>query len=262
MRIGILAKRETGLTEKLSSFYSEKGHEVTIYTANNLQVNFSLIKNDFYILKSKQLLFLYAGYFLHTNKIPVIPDPIISYKHKHRVESYYSIKKCGLNTPKIYMGTPQSVKVKIPTSEYPLIVKDLMGSGSKGIKIIDSPDNLKFDTNKIIYLEKYIEGTHYLAYFMNDEICVGEKQPLANEHAEVRIIKPEKDIKKALMAWRAKYNLLFGHLDMIREKKTKKLIVVDAGTFPEFTNWKSDNNLVPTISKLILERYLERRNNL
>lgn len=261
MKIGILSKRETGFIEKIRSYYAEKGNKVTIYTSNNLEVNPSLFENDFYIFKSKQLLFLYAGYFLHINHIPVIPDPIISYKHKHRVESYYSIKNCGLNTPKIYMGTPQTIKIKTSASDYPLIVKDLMGSGSKGIKIIESANDLDSYTNKILYLEKYIEGTHYLAYFVNEEICVGEKQPLADEHSEVRIINPEKDIKKALMTWRVKYNLLFGHLDMIREKKTNKLIVVDPGTFPEFTNWKADNNLVSKICNLILERYQERRNN-
>ena len=191
----------------------------------------------------------------------MIPDPIISYKHKQRVESYYSIKNCGLNTPKIYMGTPESIRVKAKTSDYPLIVKELMGSGSKGIKIIESSYDLDVDINKILYLEKYIEGTHYLAYFVNDQICVGKKQPLADEHAKVKLINPEKDIKKVLMTWRAKYNLLFGHLDMIREKRTNKLIVVDPGTFPEFTNWKADNNLVPKICRLILERYQEQRNN-
>jgi hypothetical protein len=261
MKIGILSKRETGLVEKIRSFYAESGNKVTIYTSNNLEVNSSLFENDFYILKSKQLLFLYAGYFLHINHIPVIPDPIISYKHKHRVESYYAIKNCGLNTPKIYMGTPQTIKIKTSASDYPLIVKDLMGSGSKGVKIIESPNDLDSNVNKILYLEKYIEGTHYLAYFVKNEICVGEKQPLVNEHAKVRLIEPEKDIEKALMIWQTKYNLLFGHLDMIREEGTNKLIVVDPGTFPEFTNWKADNNLVPKICKSILERYQERSNN-
>ena len=159
------------------------------------------------------------------------------------------------------MGTPQTIKIKTSASDYPLIVKDLMGSGSKGVKIIESPNDLDSNVNKILYLEKYIEGTHYLAYFVKNEICVGEKQPLVNEHAKVRLIEPEKDIEKALMIWQTKYNLLFGHLDMIREKGTNKLIVVDPGTFPEFTNWKADNNLVPKICKSILERYQERSNN-
>ena len=259
MKIGILSKRETGLTDKIRSFYKETGHKVTIYTTKNLAVNSSLFENDFYILKSKQLLFLYAGYFLYKNNIPVIPDPIISYTYKHRVESYYSIRNCGLNTPKIYMGTPKSIKKQLTESDYPLLVKPLMGSGSKGIKVIQSGDDLDSEMNKILYFEQFIEGTHYLAYFINEEVCIGEKKPFANEHANIKLIKPEEDIKHALMIWREKYNLLFGHLDMIRESSTNKLIVVDPGTFPEFSNWQNGNSIVSTICNLILKRYYDKR---
>jgi hypothetical protein len=255
MKIGILSKRKTGLTKKISSYYEKKGFEVSIYTSNNLSVNYSLLNNDFYILKSKQLLFLYAGYFLKVNNIPVIPDPILSYRHKHRIESYYCIKNIGLNTPQIYLGTPLSIKECKSALEYPLIVKELMGSGSKGIKIIKNEDDLQNLPNKILYFEKYIEGKHYLAYFIDNHICVGEKQPLANEHSQIKYISPEKDIKQALMKWRNKFNLLFGHLDIIRENKTKKLIIVDPGTFPEFSNWKIKDEVTPMVCNLILKRY-------
>jgi hypothetical protein len=115
------------------------------------------------------------------------------------------------------------------------------------------------EKGKILYFEKFVEGSHYLAYFINEQICVGEKKPFANEHAEIKLIKPEEDIKQALMIWREKYNLLFGHLDMIRESSTNKLIVVDPGIFPEFSNWQNGNSIVPTICNLILKRYYDKR---
>lgn len=261
MRIGILSKRETGLTERLSDFFVRNGHIVSIFTETNLRVNSSLFNNDFFILKSKQLLYLYAGYFIQANNIPVIPDPIISYTHKHRIESYYFLKKCGLKTPHIFMGTSQSIRNQLKPSDYPLIIKPLMGSGSKGISVIKTSKELMNFNNKILYCEKYIKGTHYLAYFIDDQICVGEKQPFANEHGKTKIITPETDIKEALMLWRKKNNLLFGHLDMIREDKTNDLIVVDPGTFPEFSNWIGSNDIVQKISKLILKRYNEIRDN-
>jgi glutathione synthase/RimK-type ligase-like ATP-grasp enzyme len=257
MRIGILSKRETGLVDRLRIFFIENGHKVSIYTSKNLKVNSSLFKNDLYILKSKQLLFLYAAYFLQLNNVSIIPDPTISYIHKHRVETYYSMKKCGLNTPQIYMGTPRSIKKDLKASDYPLIVKPLMGSGSKGIKIIKSSKDFENDLNKILYFEKFIKGIHYLAYFIGDKICVGEKQPLANEHAKIKVIEPEKDIKNVLKIWRNAYNLLFGHLDIIRETKYNKLLVVDTGTFPEFSNWKLDNDYGTEICNLLLKRYEE-----
>ncbi len=260
MKIGILSKRETGFAEKMQSYYEEKGFEVTIYTSRNLTVNKMLLENDFYILKSKQLLFLYAGYFLKANNIPVIPDPSISYKHKHRIESYYSIRNVGLNTPDIYLGTPKTIKSQFKQLDYPFIVKPLMGSSSEGIRIIKNSADFDSDENKILYIEKFIDGIHYLSYFIDKHICVGEKQPLKNEHSEVKIVPPDEDIKQALIKWRDKYNLLFGHLDMIREYKTNNLIVVDSGTFPEFTNWKIIIDPVSTICNLILERYREMAN--
>jgi len=255
MKIGILSKRETGFTEKMQSYYEEKGFEAIIYTSKNLIVNKMLLENDFYILKSKQLLFLYAGYFLKANNIPVIPDPSISYKHKHRIESYYMIKNAGLNPPEIYLGTPKTIASQLNRLNYPFIVKPLMSSGSEGIKVINNSTDLDSIENKILYIEKFIEGTHYLSYFIDNHICVGEKQPLANEHSVVKIVTPDEDIKEALITWRDKYNLLFGHLDMIRENKTNKLIVVDSGTFPEFTNWKKGIDPLSAICNLILKRY-------
>ncbi|MEJ2296327.1 MAG: ATP-grasp domain-containing protein [Candidatus Lokiarchaeota archaeon] len=261
MKIGILSKRKTGLIEKICAYYKNRGYQVTIFTEDKLTVNSSLFENDFYILKSKSLLFLYTGYFLHLNHIPVIPDPIISYNHKHRVESYYSIRNCGLNPPKIYMGTTERIKKQNNSLEYPFIVKPLMGSGSKGLKIIRNSEDLDYAPNTILYIEKFIEGTHYLAYFIDDQICVGKKQPFADEHAKVEIVTPDKDIQQALMLWKMKYNLLFGHLDMIREDRTGKLIVVDPGTFPEFSNWKVNEDPVPKICNLMLKRYREKREN-
>lgn len=257
MKIGILSKRKTGFTEKMDSYYKDKGHDVTIYTEDKLMVNSSLFHNDFYILKSKKLLFLYAGYFLHLNNIPVIPDPITSYKHKHRIEAYYSIRNCGLNTPIIYMGTTDCIKNQKDYIGFPFIVKPLMSSGSKGLRIIKSVEDLDYDPNKILYIEKFIKGTHYLAYIIDDQICVGEKQPFSDEHTKIKPINLENDIKNALMIWKKQYNLLFGHLDFIREDKTSKLIIVDPGTFPEFSNWKSGNNYVAKICNLILKRYEE-----
>jgi hypothetical protein len=193
------------------------------------------------------------------NKVPVLPDPIISYIHKHRIESYFSINSCGLNTPQIYLGTSRCLEKQLNPSIYPLILKPLMSSGSKGIKLIKKASNFTENENKVLYLEKYIEGTHYLAYFIGKDICVGEKQPLANEHSEIKHIKPEKDMTDAIKIWRDKYNLLFGHLDMIREKSSGNLIVVDPGTFPEFSNWKLGEDLAHSICSLLLDRYKDMR---
>lgn len=260
MKIGILSKRETHFTEKMKLYYEKLGWIVKIYTSKNSSINEKLLENDFFILKSKQLFYLYAGYFLEANNIPVIPDPEISFQNKNRIESKYLAKEAGFSVPKTYLGTVQTIKNQIKKSEYPLILKPIMGSGSRGVKIIETKQQLNGDFDGILLLEKFIFGTHFLAYFIGDDLCVCEKQPLTNEHAEVNLVKPSDEIEEILIRWKNKYNLLFGHLDIVQEDSTNKLYVVDSGSFPEFSNWKCKGNPVSKICNLIVERFKELMN--
>jgi len=246
MKIGILSKRKGNFAGEIQKYLEIRGHEVKIITANNLNVNEMLLNRDFYILKSKHLLYLYAGYFLEANMIPVIPNTTISYIHKNRVESYFSMKKLGLLCPKIFMG--------------PLISKPMHGSGSKGVKVYNSLQDFNDPIKNYLYLENYIQGTHYLAYFIENEICICKKRPLSNEHQETELIESDKEIEKYLNKWKEKNNLLFGHLDLVRETSTNKLYVVDAGTFPEFSNWKRDTDPTSKICDLILKEYRDFKN--
>lgn len=256
MKIGILSKRTTGMAREIKLYFEKQGHDVKIYTLNNLIINESLFENDFYILKSKKLFFLYAGFFLAVNDIPVVPNPDITYKHKNRLDAHFLIKKAGLNFPKFYYGTLKALKNQLKSSEFPLVLKPIMGSGSRGVKKINSIYDLKPINNKIMYLEKFIKGEpHYNVYFIDNEICTLEKPPLSNEHINMKLIPTPDDIREIIRKWQNRYDLLFGHLDIVREKHTNKLYVVDPGTFPEFTNWKC--NIAPTtkICNLLLEQY-------
>ena len=257
MKIGILSKRTGNFTGKIKSYLESNGHQVSIFNAINLCINESLLENDFYILKSKHMLYLYAGYFLEANKIPVIPDTSLSYTHKDRIESYFAIKKTGLLLPSVYMGSFNSLKNKLHDSYFPLISKPILGSGSKGVRVYNSFKDVNPEIEEPIYLESFIEGTHYLAYFIENDFCICEKKPLSNEHGETNLIKSDKEIEEYLKKWKNKYKLLFGHLDIVREKKTNRLYVVDAGTFPEFSNWKREIDPVSKVCNLILKKYQE-----
>lgn len=100
MNIGILSKRKTMMAGKLKAHLENKGYIVSIYTLEDLVINKSLLNHDFFILKSKSLFFLYAGYFLEANNIPVIPKPDVSFIQKNRIQSHFLIKKLGLLCPK------------------------------------------------------------------------------------------------------------------------------------------------------------------
>ena len=260
MKIGILSKREGNFAGKIQKYLEINGHEVKIFTANNLRINEMLLNRDLYILKSKHLLYLYAGYFLEANMIPVIPNTNISYIHKDRVESYFSMKNVDFLCPKIFMGTIKALKSQLKDLNFPLISKPILGSGSRNVKIYNSLQDFNASSEGYLYLEKFIEGTHYLAYFIGNEICICEKKPLANEHQDTVLIESDIEIEKYLIKWKKKYNLLFGHLDLVRETNSNKLYVVDAGTFPEFSNWKQDTDPISKVCDLILKEYRDFKN--
>ena len=262
MKIGILSKRTTMMTGKIKEFFENKGHIVSIYTMENLVINESLFNSDFYILKSKSLFFIYAGYYLKANNIPVIPDPHISFKQKNRIESHSLLKSIGFLTPDIYLGTSETFRDRLQLEDFPLILKPIMGSGSRGVRIIESFEDLNNGNNKILYLEKYVEGIHYTVYFIDDNICTLVKAPLSNEHTDMEKIKTPNDIKLLIKKWKKYFDgkVLFGHLDIVREHISNKLYIVDPGSFPEFTNWKCENSPVEEICNLILKLVKEDHN--
>ena len=257
MNIGILSKRRTMLTGKLKECLENKGYTVSIYTLENLIINGTLLHNDFYILKSKSLFFLYAGFFLEANSIPVIPNPLISFLQKNRIQSHFLMKRIGLLAPEIYLGTVDTFKNQLDLKDYPFILKPIMGSGSKGVRIIRFLKDLKSENNTILYLEKYIQGIHYNVYFIDNEICTLVKPPLANEHVEMKKIETPDDISEVINKWKNyfKGDLLFGHLDIVREESSNKLFVVDPGSFPEFTNWKCKSSPAESICDIILNAF-------
>jgi glutathione synthase/RimK-type ligase-like ATP-grasp enzyme len=256
MKIGILSKRKTHLTGNMKGYYESKGHEVTIFTADNLCINESLLKNDFYILKSKQIFYLYAGYYLEAHNVPVIPETDISFKIKNRIESQLLLRKANILTPDFYIGTLETLKIQLKNKNFPLIAKPIMGSGSRGVKFIKAHQDLDLiNTDDYIYVEKFIEGTHYIIYFIGDDICSCEKTPLVNEHTDAKHIEITKDMRQIVYKFKNSYNLLFGHLDIVKEKNTGKIFVVDPGSFPEFSNWKCKVDTVPLLCNLILEEF-------
>jgi hypothetical protein len=255
MKIGILSKRTGNFTGEIKNWLEKLGNQVQIYTAENLLINKTLLNNDFYILKSKHLIYLYAGYYIEANNIPVIPNTDTSHRFKDRIESHFALKRIGLNTPKIYMGTSKTLKNQLKASNFPIIIKPLMGSGSRGLKIVNSKVDLTSQSNEIIYAEELIEGTHYLSYFIENDVCICEKKAYSNEHEEILQIIEDDEIKKTLFKWKQENNLLFGHLDIVRENFSNEIYIVDPGTFPEFSNWKCNNSVVMKIGNLILNRY-------
>jgi len=254
MNIGLLTKRRKGLSAKIKKYLKSQGHKVNIYTSDNLYLNKALFKNDFFILKSKKGIFLYAGCYLKANGLPVIPDPYISYRQRNRKEAHFLIKEANLLAPKYFMGKIDSLRRKLRNYKFSLIIKPLMGSGGEGIKVIESIEELAPENNKTFFLEEFIEGTHYNVIFIGDEICTCQKPPLCPNSKEMEMITTSEDMKEAVSKWQKAHGILFGHLDIVRKQETGDLYIVDPGAFPQFSNWKYDDNPAPKICDLILTR--------
>ncbi|MFX1276914.1 MAG: hypothetical protein ACFFBP_05095 [Promethearchaeota archaeon] len=260
MDIGILSKRTKSLSGRIKQYYNDLGHEVRIYTSNDLCINDDLLKHDFFILKSKQLIYLYAGYFIKENNIPIYPDPYLTFKHKYRIDAHYLIQQAGLKSPEFYVSSVEMLKKNLKESDFPIVSKSLMDSGSKDVKIIRSIQDLNSVDNSVIYYEHEIKGTHYIIYFIGNEISVSEKPPLSNEHVKMKEITPTEEIKDIVKKWKRCHHISFGHLDVIKEDSTGQILVVDTGNFPEFTNWKQGDDPCPKICDIILNqvKYLNK----
>jgi hypothetical protein len=248
---------------KLKKCLERKGFEVSIYTLENLVINKTLLNHDFYILKSKSLFFLYAGFFLEANNKIVLPNPQVSFIQKNRIHSHFLMKQIGILTPDIYLGTADTFKNQLDVKDFPFILKPIMGSGSKGIRVIKSLKGLQSKKKTILYIEKFIKGIHYNTYFIDNNICTLIKPPLAHEHVNMKKIETPNDIRDLINKWRSYFNgdLLFGHLDIVREEFSNKLYSVDAGSFPEFSQWKCSIPPVECICNLIIDKYRQKINN-
>ena len=261
MKIGILSKREKTFTGRMKQYLESLGHSVTVFTAKNLIINKSLLDHDFFVLKSKKLIYLYAGRFIKENDVPIFPDPDLTYQHKHRLEAHYLLKQAGLLTPTFFLGTKEAIKNNLK-DEFPLVSKSLMDSGSKDVKFINSDDDLSSLNDEVIYYEKKIKGIHYIIYFINEEISVSEKPPLSTEHVKMKQVVPTDEMVNVINQWKKCHDIPFGHLDVIKEESTGKIYVVDPGTFPEFTNWKQGDDPCPKICNIILNQVERLKKNM
>lgn len=256
VRIGILSKRTNTFAGRMKDYLETLGHNVKIYTLNNLCINKALLEEqDYFILKSKKLIYLNAGFFIKANNIPIFPDPELTFKHKNRIQAHYLLKQAGLESPDFFIGSKNALKNHIDNIDLPLVSKSFMDSGSLDVSFINKNSNLSSLGEHIVYFERKVKGKHYIIYFIENDISVSEKPPLSTEHAEMKQITPTKSMIKIVEKWRKTHDVPFGHLDVIQEDSSEKIVVVDPGNFPEFVNWKGKDDPCPKVCNIILKRF-------
>ncbi len=247
MKIAVMTKKRWGFFEKFERILKGKGHTVQALDLSNLVIDQRFLEYDLVVLKSKQLFFLYAGFYAKSHGIPVIPDPEMCQKISNRLEFPFVARKAGISTPNFYVGFPDTLEHQLSEDHFPLVLKRIVGTGSKGVEMVSSMDELTFNDNRFLYLEEYISGQHLLVFFIDEEIAVFEKEPFVNEHHPVKLLPLDSDIEDTVRRWRKETGLRFGHLDLIRECGTGGLVLVDPGAFPQFLHWKGAPEMVARI---------------
>ena len=237
MNIAMYTKTEEGFFEDFRSAVEKLGHRVSPINLANLAVDDRIGKYDLVILKSKQLFFIYAGYLAESMGITVIPRPDITHKVSNRIQFPFIARTAGIRTPNFYMGFPETILNTLSETDFPLMLKRIVGSGGRGVELVRSLDEIANTNRRFLYLEQFISGHHLLCYFIENDIMVFEKEPFKNERFPVKFGSPDRDITDAVRLWRDTTGLHFGHLDLVREDGTGELVLVDPGVFPQFAHW-------------------------
>ena len=92
----------------------------------------------------------------HT-KSKFLVSPFSTFKSlDDKLEAYKLLSNIGINTPKIFKSVEE-------INEYPVLVKPRISSGSKGISMIDNPEELEhiFEKSSDVIVMEYLKGSEY-----------------------------------------------------------------------------------------------------
>ena len=251
MRIAVLTKRRTGFSAVLEACAVRQGHEVALFDLANLVVDDALGSFDLVVVKSKQLYFLYAGFHANALGVEVFPDPRVCKQVSIRIERPFLAQRAGIATPRFYFASPRAMRERLAETEFPLVRKRIVGSGSVGVELIASKGLLPETADQHLYLEQFVLGRHLLVYFIEDDVRAYEKQPFVSGREPVTPVAVADDLAAAVDRWRRVTGLPFGHLDFVRDERTQALMLVDAGPFPQFRHWPG---AAERVSAMILAR--------
>ena len=252
MNILLLSGREHGAHEMLRAGLQARGHTVTVTDLANLSIDRSTLKNDLLILGKPHLFFTYAGQYARSSGVQVIPDPELAQKLSMRTEFFRIARKNDIRAPNFYMGHTETIMSEFCRFDFPLVHKEL--AFPHGSTLVSSPENLAMEEHRFLYLEEFVEGSHFLVYFINkgdstglpdssssdlkgEDIRVFEKKPFSTEGDQVDPVSPDEDVCALVHMWRKATKMNFGALEIIRDRGTNELCLINAVPFPEFTHW-------------------------
>ena len=252
MKILLLSCRERGSHKMLMAGLRAKGHTVTGTDLANLSIDDSILDNDSLILGDSHLFFTYAGKYARSFGVPVIPDPELVQKLSMRTEFFRIAGRVGIGTPNFYMGHTGTIMSGEGRMDFPLVHKNL--AFPHAARLVRSMDDLPVDEHRFLYLEEFIDGSHLLVYFIDkvgsvgssdpsenylvgENIQVFEKEPFSHEKGPVDPVSADEEVCELVHRWRKATKMNFGALEIVRDRGTNELYLINAVPFPEFTHW-------------------------
>ena len=277
MDVKILTKKHENFSKPLKEEFISRGLSASSIVPDMFS-NINIMDADLVILKSKTKSILRIAAVAWGQGMAVIPDPHTALVIRDRCLTLSFLAQKGLLTPARSVGNPKLLGQTLPESFFPAIQKPLMSSGSVGIKIYETLEEFRdsFSTemkdkvdvplhyeienhpNGLYYLEKLIEGEHYLSYFIGDKVKVHKKKPFASEKGVSAEVVDAPNVEKLTLAYKKATGLLLGDLDLvIPYEKPDDIVIVDPGSFPSFMPWPEAPKLV---ADEILGWYSKARN--
>lgn len=231
MRWLILSRGLTPFLESLTGSIEAAGNEVTHRYLEGL-LDRTVLDHDVILLKSRVLPFIYSGFLAQAHGKQVIPDPLMAYRVRNRWEAEMVMQEAGIRSPGAVMGYPKALLRALEDDFYPAVKKPLMGSKSRGVRIISSgPELEELPCEELVYLQRYVRGEHFQLDYLGDEIYMRPKSELGSDATGGPIKDVPPEIRDIIDKYRTFVGTPMGDMDVVIGDG---IWVVDPGLFPGF----------------------------
>lgn len=254
MKVALLSEKNNAFRAALCDVMREHNHTVDVYSGEFLEAA-NLEGYDLAVLKTKKPKFLAAAHRAKGHGVRVIPDPVVAEEIRNRVLCDRLMQKAGIPCPPSIYEKQGKLFQDMPQDFLPAVKKPLMSSGGRGIELIEGIQDLASpeDASEPIYLQQLILGTHFVVYFIGEDIYAFQKTAhVGTDTGDVAPVPVWDDLRHVVNSFKKATGLKWGDLDVVVSDNTRDTYSVDPGSFPSFKLIpKSPNDIALQIVSLI-----------
>ena len=228
--------------------------DVGIIELDELVIDENLLDFDLVLLCSPHIFHIYAGMYAESRGTNVIPSPEILRIMSNRTELPYLAGKCGLETPRYYMGFPEALAAELPEEAFPAIQKSIVTCPPfPGISVCSASDLSGMD-ERFLYLEIPCTGRRVHSYFVGGALvlyeCVSTDDfQLIPDCSEPNLYY---EVDEIVSRWRERTGSDFGFLHLVRQPNLWKWVLLEAGAFPKSVH---DVGVLRRIAEKVMEKH-------